>query len=216
MLYCDRCGVPNQDNAKYCNECGAFLGESLKPEQNPCDFQENMEVTSDVADNVNVPAHKKIKRIFKSKKHLLWLIPAAVIFISVSVFGILKIVQNYQKYHAIEIESCIMPDNYISDYYTVSTTKAEIQFKGLLKKDIKYITFSVSVLNAVGDIIETYSPKITGPLQQNKSYTYKFIVSFLEPMIERVDSTKLTEIEIVYMNGSKIVLDEKVIDKLLP
>lgn len=216
MLYCDQCGTPNTDNAKYCNECGAFLGENHHIGQNLSEQHNNTPENGLIKESEVLNGQRaKQKRLSRIKKPLLAVIPITIIIVAVSVLGIIKLVQNYQKQHAIEITECIMPDDYIDNgiNFTMSKTKAEIYFRS--HKTIKYITFEVSVMNKVDDVIDTCTEKFTGPYSSDDDHYAKFSVSFLNLITSKIKSTKLTAIEIIYMDGSKTFLKEKDIDELL-
>ena len=112
-------------------------------------------------------------------------------------------------------------------YYTdtpnsVGGVDCKIVFKNTSPKTIKYVTFSVSALNAVNDVVtsdigneEVKKLSVTGPVKTNNTYGYDnyWECVWYNTTIKRM---KIVGIEIEYMDGDKIATtDDKIIKTVL-
>lgn len=106
------------------------------------------------------------------------------------------------------IGSCSFPE---SDYLKYPGFNVSI-YNSHPKKVIKYMWFTIRAYNPVNDIVGTNTVKAIGPVKPNQFGEYNFEFVFKSNIIE---TCKLINIKIKYMDETTVTFEKPVIDKLL-
>ncbi|MCL2036296.1 MAG: hypothetical protein FWG83_02775 [Oscillospiraceae bacterium] len=86
-----------------------------------------------------------------------------------------------------------------------------VKFTNTSDRRAKYVVLGVSVINSVGDVIQTKDFEITGPFESGK----KSESTFRKCLDKQAEKIKLSKVAITYFDGDTVTLEGKWLNRLI-